>query len=321
LPFAPEVTVGVPGLPAVVEALTDGRYDLVHVSAPGPAGVAAALVARVLGLPLAGAYHTELAAYAALRSGDPLVGMAAEAALGAFYGACQVVLSPSAASDARLQELGVAEGRVARWDRGVDVTRFNPERRLPGRLGPAGRVHVLHAGRLTREKDTSLLASAFLAARERDPRLHLVLAGGGPEEAALRERLGEHATFLGWLDGVDLAIAYASADCLLFCSQTETFGQVVLESQASGLPVVAVAAGGPAELIADGRNGLLCPPDASALGAAVAGLAASRAMRRRLGRAGVAAARDRSWESALARLASGWRQAQAGSPLSARRAA
>ena len=105
---------------------------------------------------------------------------------------------------------------------------------------------MLYAGRLTREKGVDLLAEAFLAAHARDPRLHLVLAGGGPEEPLLRERLGEHATFLGWLAGEELARAYASADMFLFASPTDTFGQVLLEAQASGLPVVAVAAGGPA---------------------------------------------------------------------------
>ncbi len=106
---------------------------------------------------------------------------------------------------------------------------------------------MLYAGRLTREKGADLLAEAFLAARERDPRLHLVLAGGGPEETLLRERLGEHATFLGWLEGDELADAYASADVFLFASRTDTFGQVLLEAQASGLPVVAVGEGGPCE--------------------------------------------------------------------------
>ena len=136
-------------------------------------------------------------------------------------------------------------------------------------------MRVLYAGRLTREKGVDLLADAFLAARARDPRLELVLAGGGPEEDALRARLGGAARFLGWLEGDALARAYADADLFLFCSQTDTFGQVVLEAQASGLPVVAVAAGGPAELIASGRTGVLCPPRASAIADAVAGLAAS----------------------------------------------
>ena len=118
---------------------------------------------------------------------------------------------------------------------------------------------MLYAGRLTKEKGVDLLADAFLAARARDPRLQLVLAGGGGEEAALRARLGSAATFLGWLEGDALARTYADADLFLFCSQTDTFGQVVLEAQASGLPVVAVDAGGPPELIACGRCGRPLP--------------------------------------------------------------
>ena len=132
---------------------------------------------------------------------------------------------------------------------------------------------MLYAGRLTVEKGVDLLAESFLAARRADPRLHLVLAGGGPEEPRLRERLGDAATFLGWLSGEELAVTYASADLMLFCSQTDTFGQVLLESQASGLPVVAVGVGGPAELIDSGRSGVLCPPDAEAIGEVVARLA------------------------------------------------
>jgi len=312
VPFYPGLRIGVPGLPAVVEALADGRFDVLHLCSPGPAGVTAALTGRLLGLPACGSYHTELAAYAGLRSGDPRLALGMQAALGAFYGHCEVVLSPSGASDARLAELGVEAERVRRWDRGVDVARFSPSRRERGLLGPPGRVNVLYSGRLTREKGAGLLADAFLDARERDPRLHLVLAGGGPEEDDLRRRLGPHASFLGWLEGDLLAAAYASADLFLFCSQTDTFGQVLLEAQASGLPVVAVAAGGPAELVADGRTGLLCAPDAAALGAAVAGLAASRPARERLARGGVAAVAGRTWEAALERLAEGWRGALAG---------
>ena len=80
-----------------------------------------------------------------------------------------------------------------------------------------------------------LLAESFLRAHARDPRLHLLLAGGGPEEDELRARLGERATFLGWLSGEELPRAYASADVFLFCSGTDTYGQVILEAAASGL--------------------------------------------------------------------------------------
>jgi glycosyltransferase involved in cell wall biosynthesis/predicted metal-dependent phosphoesterase TrpH len=306
LPFYAGLKIGVPSLPAVVEALAEGRYGVLHLCSPGPAGVAAAMIGRVMQLPIAGSYHTELAAYTALRSGDAGLAAGVEVALGAFYGGCDTVLSPSAVSDARLRALGIDEGRIGRWDRGVDLARFSPTLRT---RAADGRVRVLYAGRLTKEKGVDLLADAFLAARARDPRLELVLAGGGPEEGALRARLGSAATFLGWLEGDALARAYADADLFLFCSQTDTFGQVVLEAQASGLPVVAVDAGGPTELIAGGRSGLLCPPRTSALADAVAGLAAHPSSRKRLATGGVAAVRDRTWEASLAALGAGWRRA------------
>src|SRR6478735_1367599 len=309
VPFYAGMQVGVPSLPAVVEALSEGRYDVLHVCAPGPAGVASALIGRVLGLPIAGSYHTELSAYTALRSGDAKLGFVMEAALSAFYGGCDVVLSPSRVSDERLLSMGVEA--VGRWDRGVDVERFSPALRT---RDADGRVRVLYAGRLTKEKGVDLLADAFLAARARDPRLELVLAGGGAEEDALRARLGAAATFLGWLEGDALARTYADADLFLFCSQTDTFGQVVLEAQASGLPVVAVDAGGPSELIACGRSGVLCPPRTSALADAVAGLAAHPSSCRRLATGGIAAVRTRTWEASLAALGAGWSRARAGGP-------
>ena len=130
IPFYPGLTVGVPSLLAVVDALAGG-YDLLHVCSPGPAGVAALLTGRALGLPVAGSYHTELAAYAALRSGDAMLAAGMRMALATFYGQCDVVLSPSNAADARLHELGIDSGRVGRWDRGVDLVRFSPAHRRP----------------------------------------------------------------------------------------------------------------------------------------------------------------------------------------------
>ena len=308
IPFYKGLKIGVPSLPAVVEALAEGRYGVLHLCSPGPAGVAAAMIGRVMGLPITGSYHTELTAYTALRSGDDALAAGVEVALGAFYGGCDTVLSPSKVSDGRLRALGIDDARIGRWDRGVDLGRFSPTLRT---RAADGRVRVLYAGRLTKEKGVDLLADAFLAARARDPRLELVLAGGGPEEDTLRARLGSAATFLGWLEGEALARAYADADLFLFCSQTDTFGQVLLEAQASGLPVVAVDAGGPSELIASGRSGVLCPPRTSALADAVAGLAAHPSSRRRLATGGIAAVRERTWDASLAALGAGWRRALA----------
>jgi glycosyltransferase involved in cell wall biosynthesis/predicted metal-dependent phosphoesterase TrpH len=320
IPFYSGLKVGVPSLPAIVEALAEGRYDLVHLCSPGPAGVAAAVIARVMDLPVLGSYHTELAAYAALRTSEPRLEFLARAAIGAFYGQCRVVLSPSPASDEVLLAMGIDAGRIGRWDRGVDLERFSPAKRDASAL--PGEITVLYSGRLTHEKGADLLADAFLAAREHDPRLHLCLAGGGPEEDALRARLGEHATFLGWLEGDALARAYTAADLFLFASRTDTFGQVLLEAQASGLPVVAVAEGGPCSIVEDGVTGLLRPADAGALAKALVELAQAPLQRERLAQRALEAVRERTWERALQRLAGGYRRAlDVGAAAGARRAA
>jgi glycosyltransferase involved in cell wall biosynthesis/predicted metal-dependent phosphoesterase TrpH len=318
VPFYAGMSLGVPGLPDLVETLAEGRYDAVHVTAPGPAGVAATLLNRIAGTPLIASYHTELGAYAGLRSGDGGIESVAQMALGAFYGAPSLVLSPSPAADRSLLALGVDPARLGRWERGVDVSRFDPGK--AARADYPGEVKVLYAGRLTREKGVDLLAESFLRAHEADPRLHLLLAGGGPEEAELRARLGERATFLGWLEGDELARAYASADIFLFCSTTDTYGQVVLEAGASGLPVVAVAEGGPASLVENRHTGMLCRPDADHIAGTVLQLAASPLLRRHLGASAVRAVQDRSWERALEQLAGGYRRALGAAPAIARQA-
>jgi glycosyltransferase involved in cell wall biosynthesis/predicted metal-dependent phosphoesterase TrpH len=307
VPFYPGLQIGVPSLPAAVQTLADGAFDAIHICSPGPAGIAGALVARALGLPLLGSYHTELTAYAGLRSGDERVTNAMAMAVSAFYNACDIVLSPSLASDAALAAIGMPEHRIMRWDRGVDTSRFDPSLRDEGLL-PSGTFNVLYSGRITREKGADLLADTFLLARESDPRLHLVLAGDGPEQEYLRERLGDAATFLGWLEGTELARAYASADVFLFPSATDTFGQVILEAQASGLPVVAVAKGGPLSLIEDGATGLLREADSRALASALIELASTPVLRERLSSAALDSVRQRTWERALTRLAHGYQQ-------------
>ncbi|HXF31738.1 MAG TPA: glycosyltransferase [Solirubrobacterales bacterium] len=306
LPFYQGMRLGVPGVPDLVEVLAEGNYDLVHVTAPGPAGIAATLLGRITGVPLLASYHTELATYAGLRA-DGMLEAVARAGLGAFYGAPARVLSPSPAADGSLAELGIEGTRVGRWERGVDVERFDPAK--ADHDAYPGEIKVLYAGRLSREKGVDLLAESFLRAHEADPRLHLLLAGGGPEESELRTRLGDAATFLGWLGGDDLAVAYASADVFLFCSVTDTYGQVILEAGASGLPVIAIAEGGPAALVENRHTGLLCRPDADHVAGSLLQLAASPELRTKLGSAGVRGARARSWERSMSQLAAGYRLA------------
>ena len=150
-----------------------------------------------------------------------------------------------------------------------------------------------------------------------------MLAGGGPEEerAARAPGRARDASSAG-SRATRWRRAYASADLFLFASRTDTFGQVLLEAQASGLPVVAVAEGGPCSIVEDGVTGRLCPPDAQALARAVLELAGSPLLRERLAQRALDAVRERTWERALTRLADGYRRALGERPAAgARRAA
>ena len=295
MPYYPGLRIGVPSLSAAVQTLADGSFDLIHVCSPGPAGVAGALVSRGLGVPLVGSYHTELTAYAGLRSGEPRLAEAMALGVSAFYGACDLVLSPSPASDAALAGIGVARERVARWDRGVDTARFDPgaaraQMPMPGRRSTCS---TPGASRPRRAPTCSPRRSCRRARATRG--CTSCSPAAAPSRSACASALGDAATFLGWLEGEELARAYASADVFLFPSRTDTFGQVILEAQASGLPVVAVAEGGPLSLIEDRVSGLLCAPRRRGAGGApcsssrtrrcCAGASPARAWPRRPGRA------------------------------------
>jgi glycosyltransferase involved in cell wall biosynthesis len=161
VPFYSGLRVGVPSVPELAEMLSSPGYDLIHVALPGPAGVGALAISRISGTPLVGSYHTELAAYAAIRSGDARLEAGARAALGLFYGQCSIVLSPSISADESLRAIGIDPDRIARWARGVDLELYDPA--LRDRDAYPGEVKVLYAGRLTKEKGVDLLADSFPA--------------------------------------------------------------------------------------------------------------------------------------------------------------
>ena len=285
VPFYNGLKIGVPSITAITEVIAEGRYDLVHVCSPGPGGH------RRLGSSPS-CWSCRWSA-ATTPSWPPTPGCApvmahlevlADYALGKFYGACDVVLSPSPATDERLEKIGVDPATIGRWDRGVDLKRFDPALRDESLL--PGEINVLYAGRMTKEKGVELLADAFQAAHARDPRLHLVLAGGGPEEQALRDRLGDAR------DLPRLAVRRRTSPastraptCSCSPAAPTPSARCVLEAQASGLPVVAVAEGGPTTLIEDGETGLLAAADPSALADAVHQIVENPLLAERLRRA------------------------------------
>ena len=184
-------------------------------------------------------------------------------------------MSPSTATAADLVARGFE--RVSVWGRGVDTERFDPAKRseqLRAELAPDGELIVGYVGRLAAEKRLDLLAEVAAL-----PGVRLVIVGAGPTEAQARRMLPT-ALFLGQRQGEELARLYASLDVFVHSGPHETFGNTLQEAAASGLPVVAPAAGGPLDLVEDGVTGFLVTPgDAAALADAVAKLAADWQLR------------------------------------------
>ena len=279
---------------------------MIQVATPEPVGVCGLAVARLVGIPVVGSYHTELGPYALHLTHDALIADAIDVYVDWFYRQCGTVLAPTRQVAEALRARGLRN--VGVWGRGVDSERFGPERRdeeLRWRLlGEDAGLLVLSVGRLSQEKRIGVLLDAFALASRTRPDLRLVVAGDGPARRELERTAPAGTVFTGELVGDELAALYASADVFCFPSTTDTFGQVLLEAGASGLPVVAAATGGALELVHDGRTGALVPPDDPRLfAAALLELADDPALRRRRGAAGRAAALERTWPAAIAALA------------------
>lgn len=294
-------------LPTDVLALVEKEQpNVVHVATPGPVGFCGLVVARLLGVPVVGSYHTELGPYALHLTRDLLVSGAVDVYVDWFYERCATVLAPTRGVADTLQARGLPD--VGVWGRGVDTALFNPakrddalrERLLGGKDGPL----VLSVGRVSHEKRLGVLLDAFARVSRVCSAARLVVVGDGPARRELQRTAPAGTIFVGEAQGDALAAYYASADVFCFPSTTDTFGQVLLEAGASGLPVVAAAAGGALELVAHGRTGLLVEPEVPGpLAAALLELAGDPAHRAALGAMGLVAAQQRTWEAAFAQLA------------------
>ena len=287
--------LGVPSILEALELVERRRIDVIHAATPGPVGFAGLVLAKALGLDFVASYHTELAKYAMELTGDRIAAELVRGGVGWFYRQARLVFSPSDAADEALVELGVPVGRIVRFTRGIDVERFTPARRSRlwrRRIG--GDTHILYVGRLSREKGLATLVEAFRELADTRPGLRLVLVGDGPgRDEIARSLKGLRHTFTGVLSGSALATAYASADVFCLPSSTETFGQVVLEAGASGLPAVVMAAGGAAELVSAGVTGVVAPGREPAnLARALAALVDDEPLRERMGAAARIAALD-----------------------------
>jgi glycosyltransferase involved in cell wall biosynthesis len=312
MPVYPEVRVALPDYATISRTIQRAAPDLVHCATEfviGRLGQSAALRA---GIPVVTSYHTDFGKY--MKSyGTPWLAAPVNAYLARYHRRARRTFTPSGPARDQLWRMGVRDVEV--WGRGVDATRFRPDRRstaMREQLGLGDAFTFLHVGRLAAEKAVDVVLEAYgqVVARAGPGAVQLVVAGAGPEERALKASAPPGTHFLGYLDrATALPELYASCDAFVFASTTETLGLVVLEAMASGIPVVAAPAGGVADHLRDGENGLAYPDhDASACAAAMLRLVENRALAGALGAGARRTAESLSWDREADRLDESYRE-------------
>ena len=299
-----------------------GRPDVIYLASPASLGLLLWWQVRRMGIPVVANFQTDLATYARLMLPRPtrrFIGWLVDRITGNGYGddSIRVAFCPSTQSRDYLVGLGVPEKKIRLLGRGVDVALFDRRKRsaaVRAELAPNGELLLLCVSRLSFEKGFDFLAEAYretvTRARARGVKtpFRLVITGGNanPDIAHTIQQyfVGLDVHFTGMLTGEELAAMYASADAFVFPSQSETFGQVVQEAMASGLPVVAQRAGGPADLVVEEQTGFLVPPgDVAAFTDATLRLITEDVVRVRMGKMGRAVTEHRSWDAVNARIA------------------
>ena len=254
-PITPEPypTIACPTYPEIRLALVSGRRiadaieatapDAIHISTEGPLGIAARRYCLRRSLAFTTAYHTRFPEYIWARFGVPL--RLTYALLRRFHGAGQALMVATPAVERELARRGFRN--LKRWSRGVDADLFTPERR--GQWSDLPRPIFLTVGRLAVEKNVAAFLDLDLPGSK-------VVVGEGPQLAEMRRRYPK-VHFVGKREGVDLARCYAAADVFVFPSRTDTFGLVLLEALAAGVPVAAYPVAGPIDVIGDAPVGRL----------------------------------------------------------------
>jgi glycosyltransferase involved in cell wall biosynthesis len=302
-------------VPLIGEALERFQPDLIHITGPSEVGILGAGLAHHLHLPLAASWHTNVHEYAARRADwflrflperqSAFTGQTIEeiamATIARFYSVAQVLFAPN-------RELcGLLERSTGRpcylMPRGVDSELFHPAKRT--RDADDTEPVLGFVGRFSVEKNVALLAQIQRLLDQSGEKFHFMMVGHGGEEAWLRERL-HRAEFTGVLRDDALARAYANMDLFVFPSHTDTFGNVVLEALASGMPAIVTPDGGPRTIVRDGETGRIVPDEQFA--AAISGVLADVAQHKRMRLAARAYAETASWDSVFEDIYEAYRE-------------
>lgn len=296
-----------PAKHSVVEKeLKEFKPDLIHLATPATLGAIGIYYVDEMKLPSLATFHTDLAAYAPMYQ-VPYIEEVIKTITKVIYDRADRVLAPSPSSQKQLQDIGLKN--VGVFGRGVDAELFNPKRSNKAilknyDLNP-DKTTILYAGRLAEEKSLPELIDAFLNIERRFKNIQLLIVGDGPMRAELEAKLNNHSddfAFTGIKKGTELAELYASADIFAFPSRTETFGQVVLEAMASGLPVVGYDSPGVRDLVVNNESGLLAGINNLKFEQGLEALVVDKDLRQRSGKAGRELSSQRSWDKILSDL-------------------
>jgi phosphatidylinositol alpha 1,6-mannosyltransferase len=279
--------------------------DIIQISAPDWLGLAALKLSQKLGIPCIASVHTRFDTYFEYY-GVGFIAPATRRFMSRIYTQCAGVYAPCESMTLALEKDGIVNG-AGIWSRGVDTSIYNPNRRsevMREKYGfaPTEKV-ILFVGRLVLEKGIDVFADTIIALKLRGLKPRVLIVGDGPARAHFQSRIAD-AVFTGFLEGTELATAYASSDIFLNPSTTEAFGNVTSEAMASGLAVVCAQATGSDSLIQDrinGRNVENFTP--TRLADAVEELINDADLYQKLATAALADARLRDWDSSLAPMA------------------
>lgn len=295
--------------PGVRHALMGFRPDLMHAVNPFVLGLGTPRLARRLEVPLVASYHTNVATYASFYGLGSFDGVARWHTK-RLHNKATINLCTSEATRGYLLGQGIERVRV--WPQGVDAERFHPKNysrdwraRLSG--GHPDEKILLYVGRLAPEKGIERLKVILREV----PGTRLAIVGDGPARRDLeKEFVGTPTVFTGTRRGDELAAAYASADTFLSPSTTETLGMTMIESLASGVPVLAARSGASAEVVSDGESGLLYDADSDeALVKVARRILGDDSFREKLARGARVAAEQRSWVDSTRTLRDYYREA------------
>ena len=237
----------------------EGFTELI-ISTPGPVGLTALAAGKLLGLRMSGIYHTDFPQYARFLSDDTFVESMIWSYMQWFYGQFDLIYSNSGFYRHGWRDRGIPEHRLEILPRGLDTELFNPKHRDESywsKKGAKGPV-LLFVGRVSKEKELAFLTEVALDLKNKGEVFTVAIVGDGPYREEMAKLLPD-AIFTGIITGHELGVAYASADLFLFPSTTDTFGNVVIEAMAAGLPTLVSDIGGPRELITSENQGGVYP--------------------------------------------------------------